>query len=229
MTASPDLRTPQLASPDLLRSVFRQHAAGVAVITASGPAGPVGFTATSLSSAAAEPPLVSFGIGTGSSSWPVIAESEYVGKRFREGGCTGCPWTSVVGVVSEVKYAGLDKPDQGTVYWPLSGSLSRYLVVRTHTDPALVASNDRILEYARGGGLVIVQYQQYAFVDGGFAPFRLTIARWLTPDKNWINGKGIIPEIVASNEGAPADSDPQLARALEVLASQSAGSLRPAA
>ncbi|MDI3404691.1 flavin reductase family protein [Streptomyces cavernicola] len=82
MTASPDLRTPQLASPDLLRSAFRQHAAGVAVITAGGPAGPVGFTATSLSSAAAEPPLVSFGIGTGSSSWPVIAETEYVGVHI---------------------------------------------------------------------------------------------------------------------------------------------------
>ncbi len=29
-----------------------------------------------------------------------------VGKRLREGGCTTCPWTTVVGVVSEVKYAG---------------------------------------------------------------------------------------------------------------------------
>jgi putative ABC transport system permease protein len=54
-----------------------------------------------------------------------------VGKRFREGGCTTCPWTTVVGVVSEVKYDGLDKPDRGSVYWPLGGSTSRYLVVRT--------------------------------------------------------------------------------------------------
>lgn len=57
-----------------------------------------------------------------------------VGRRFREGGCTECPWTTVVGVVSEVKYAGLDKPDQGTVYWPMSGSLVRYLVLRTGSD-----------------------------------------------------------------------------------------------
>jgi putative ABC transport system permease protein len=57
-----------------------------------------------------------------------------VGKRFREGGCTTCPWTTVVGVVSEVKYVGLDKPDQGTVYSPMSGSLSRYVVLRTHAD-----------------------------------------------------------------------------------------------
>ena len=39
-----------------------------------------------------------------------------VGKRLRSGGCTQCPWTTVVGVVSEVKYAGLDRPDEGTVY-----------------------------------------------------------------------------------------------------------------
>ncbi|QCX81007.1 4-nitrophenol 4-monooxygenase/4-nitrocatechol 2-monooxygenase, reductase component [Streptomyces sp. YIM 121038] len=78
MTASPDLDTPQLAAPDLLRSVFRRHAAGVAVITATG-SGPVGFTATSLTSVSAEPPMISFGIGTGASSWPAISRAEYVG------------------------------------------------------------------------------------------------------------------------------------------------------
>jgi putative ABC transport system permease protein len=60
-----------------------------------------------------------------------------VGRRFREGGCTNCPWTSVVGVVSEVKYLGLDVPDDGTVYWPMSeGRLARFLVVRAHRDPS---------------------------------------------------------------------------------------------
>ncbi|TGB10104.1 flavin reductase family protein [Streptomyces sp. MZ04] len=82
MTATPDLRSPRLASPDLLRSVFRQHAAGVAVITAQGPAGPVGFTATSLVSVSAEPPMLSFGIGTGASSWPAISEAEHVGVHI---------------------------------------------------------------------------------------------------------------------------------------------------
>lgn len=81
MTATHGVGTPRLASADLLRSVFRQHAAGVAVITAAGE-GPVGFTATSLNSVAAEPPLVSFGVGTGSSSWPVIAESGHVGVHI---------------------------------------------------------------------------------------------------------------------------------------------------
>lgn len=81
MTASPELGNARTASPDLLRSVFRQHAAGVAVITAAGDR-PVGFTATSLNSVAAEPPLISFGVGTSSSSWPVVAEAEHVGVHI---------------------------------------------------------------------------------------------------------------------------------------------------
>ncbi|MGA4843488.1 flavin reductase family protein [Streptomyces sp. G45] len=81
MTATPDLGSPQLASPDLLRSVFRRHAAGVAVITARG-TGPVGLTATSLASVSAEPPMVSFGIGTGASSWPTISRAEHIGVHI---------------------------------------------------------------------------------------------------------------------------------------------------
>jgi putative ABC transport system permease protein len=63
-----------------------------------------------------------------------------IGKRFREGGCTQCPWTTVVGVVSQVKYAGLDKPDEGTVYTALGRGLppSRYVVARTAADPRMV-------------------------------------------------------------------------------------------
>jgi hypothetical protein len=63
-----------------------------------------------------------------------------------------------------------------------SGDLSRYdaIVIGSRayeTDTALVRSNNRILDYARNGGLVLVQYQQYAFVEGNFAPFKLEIAR----------------------------------------------------
>ncbi|MFD0366827.1 flavin reductase family protein [Streptomyces sp. NPDC059071] len=79
--AAPTAGAPRPGSPDLLRSVFRQHAAGVAVITAHGDR-PVGFTATSLNSVAAEPPLISFGVGTGSSSWPVVAEAEHIGVHI---------------------------------------------------------------------------------------------------------------------------------------------------
>lgn len=69
-------------SPDLLRSVFRHHAAGVAVITATSGGRPVGFTATSLNSVSAEPPLLSFTIGTGSSSWPGVRDSDHLGVHI---------------------------------------------------------------------------------------------------------------------------------------------------
>ncbi|MGW8064346.1 flavin reductase family protein [Streptomyces ziwulingensis] len=82
MTVTPDLTAPRLAGAELLRSAFRRHAAGVAVITARDGAGPVGFTATSLTSVSAEPPLLSFGIGTGSSSWPAVSAAEYVGVHL---------------------------------------------------------------------------------------------------------------------------------------------------
>jgi predicted permease len=64
-----------------------------------------------------------------------------VGKRLREGGCTTCPWTTVVGVVSEVKYAGVDQPDDGTVYTPLAGETARFVVVRTEGEPLSIASS----------------------------------------------------------------------------------------
>lgn len=45
------------------------------------------------------------------------------------------------------------------------------------TEPALARANGKLLDYVRRGGLLIVQYQQYQFVRGGFAPFPLDISR----------------------------------------------------
>ncbi len=61
------------------------------------------------------------------------------------------------------------------------GDLSRFdaIVVGPRayeTDSALVESNGRLLEYAKRGGLVIVQYQQGRFFNGGFAPYPMTLA-----------------------------------------------------
>lgn len=58
-----------------------------------------------------------------------------VGKRFRSGGCTDCPWTTVVGVVSDVKYDGIAQPNAGTVYTPITTAPARFLTVRTDGDP----------------------------------------------------------------------------------------------
>jgi LmbE family N-acetylglucosaminyl deacetylase len=62
------------------------------------------------------------------------------------------------------------------------GDLGRYDAVvigsrAYETDEALRHANHRLLDYARNGGLVIVQYQQYPFIEGKFAPLPLDIAR----------------------------------------------------
>jgi LmbE family N-acetylglucosaminyl deacetylase len=44
-------------------------------------------------------------------------------------------------------------------------------------DPQLRRMNGRFLRYVEEGGTLIVQYQQYQFVRGGFAPLSLTIGR----------------------------------------------------
>lgn len=41
---------------------------------------------------------------------------------------------------------------------------------------ALVESNGRLIDYARRGGLLVVQYQQYQFVRGAYAPYPVEIA-----------------------------------------------------
>ena len=74
MTTAPDA-----TGFDAFAQAFRRHAAGVAVITALAPDGrPVGFTATSLASLAAVPPLATFNMARTASSWPAIEQTDRV-------------------------------------------------------------------------------------------------------------------------------------------------------
>jgi flavin reductase (DIM6/NTAB) family NADH-FMN oxidoreductase RutF len=67
--------------PELFRRVFAGHASGVAVVTAAG-RHPVGFTATSVVSVSAEPPLLSFNVSLTSSSWPTLAAATHFGVHL---------------------------------------------------------------------------------------------------------------------------------------------------
>ncbi len=61
------------------KHAFRRHASGVVVITALTPEGkPVGFTATSLASLAAVPPLATFNMARIASAWPAIDGTDFV-------------------------------------------------------------------------------------------------------------------------------------------------------
>jgi predicted permease len=71
-------------------------------------------------------------------------DGRVIGRRMIEGGCSTCPRTTVVGVVSNVKYLGLDKPDEGTVYQALGPTARfRFLIVRTNGKPLTIVASVR--------------------------------------------------------------------------------------
>jgi LmbE family N-acetylglucosaminyl deacetylase len=60
------------------------------------------------------------------------------------------------------------------------GDLSRYdaIVIGSRayeTEPALQRYNGRLLDYVHRGGSLLVQYQQYGFFSGGYAPYPMTV------------------------------------------------------
>lgn len=67
-----------MLSADDFKAAFRNHPAGVAVITADIGHGPVGLTATSVISVSANPPLVVFSLSSASSSTPTVKQAETV-------------------------------------------------------------------------------------------------------------------------------------------------------
>jgi flavin reductase (DIM6/NTAB) family NADH-FMN oxidoreductase RutF len=78
--AGPD--GPSQVSPDAFKSVFRRHPAGVAVITFGHEGVLYGFTATSVISVSADPPVLTFSIDSTSSSWPALAEADTLVINF---------------------------------------------------------------------------------------------------------------------------------------------------
>jgi predicted permease len=69
---------------------------------------------------------------------------EVIGRRFREGGCTECDWTVVIGMVANVRWTGLDATQRdGTVYYPLVDLQSAYFVLHTSAAPSSVSASLR--------------------------------------------------------------------------------------
>jgi len=77
------------------------------------------------------------------------------------------------------------------------GDLSRYDAVvigsrAYETVPAVLEFNTRLLAYARAGGLLLVQYQQYEFFGGSFAPFPMTVGGQSLG--SFLSGKATMPK-----------------------------------
>ena len=69
-------------SPDQFKAIFRHHPAGVAVVTLRHGDRLVGFTATSVISVSAEPPLLAFSVAGGSSSWIPLTQTDTIVVNF---------------------------------------------------------------------------------------------------------------------------------------------------
>src|SRR4051812_49291583 len=73
----------RMENVEAFKAAFRRLAAGVAVVTALHPDGrPAGFTATSVASLAAIPPMATFNMARKASAWPAIEQTDHVIVHF---------------------------------------------------------------------------------------------------------------------------------------------------
>jgi predicted permease len=87
-----------------------------------------------------------------------------VGKRLKNGGPErpigpANHWLTIVGVVGDVNYSGLDSPPEPTVYFPFrqATTTSQYIVVRTAGDPRGTAASARAIVASLDAGLPITR------------------------------------------------------------------------
>jgi carboxyl-terminal processing protease len=59
--------------------------------------------------------------------------------------------------------------------------------------------------------------QEWLPLPNDFGGIHLTVARWLTPDKVWIQGKGLLPDVPINSDNARAGTDPVLDAGLQQL------------
>ena len=68
--------------------------------------------------------------------------------------------------------------------------------------------------------------QTWIELDNNAGGVKLTVAKWLTPDKRWIHKVGLTPNVVVTlPDPIPAGSDPILDKGLEVLGASARGDL----
>jgi carboxyl-terminal processing protease len=141
----------------------------------------------------------------------------------------------------------------GTVFWQedAAGNLTDTVALPggAATDPSIkvvvlvdggTASASEIVAGAlhdRGRATLVGQktfgkgtVQQWTQLEDDNGGFRLTIAKWLTPDKTWVHGKGIVPDIVVTSVATKPGDDPVLDAGLKLLGGppHGTGAVQPA-
>jgi flavin reductase (DIM6/NTAB) family NADH-FMN oxidoreductase RutF len=132
---------------ETFRRALSRHAAGVVIVTVPGPAG---LTVTSFSAASLEPPLVSFYIGHGSSTWPAVRAAGHFAVNLMG--------HSQEAVAATFAQKGADRFGPG-IQWsvgpaglPLLTGATTHLVCATH---ALVTVGDHELVVGRVSDAII--------------------------------------------------------------------------
>jgi flavin reductase (DIM6/NTAB) family NADH-FMN oxidoreductase RutF len=157
MTATTDPAAEQEpVAADQLRRLLRRQAASVAVITTQGDGRPVGFTATSFTSVSLQPPLVSFCLHLGSSSWPAVRTARHVAVHLLSAAQADMARTFATSGID--RFAAMPwQPGPYGMPW-LDGVLAR-LVCRVGErivagDHAIVLGSPVFAEYADGAPLL---------------------------------------------------------------------------
>ena len=89
------------ADPTVFRDLFRRHPAGVAVVALDDDERPIGFTATSVISVSAEPPVLVFSMSGTSSSWPALSRATSLTVNFLA--------ADHVGILARFATSGVDR------------------------------------------------------------------------------------------------------------------------
>ena len=155
------------------------------------------------------------------------------------------------GLVTAARTIASEFIDKGPIFWEELADGSQ---VATNADPggAATGSDIRVAVLVNGGSASASEIvagalqdtkratlvgettfgkgtiQQWLDLSAEAGGFRLTIAKWLTPAKHWIHGKGLRPDVTIPTTGAGAGDpgptgDPYIDAALDVLEAPSAG------
>jgi putative ABC transport system permease protein len=109
--------------------------------------------------------------------WP---GEDPIGKRFRvQGPIDQNPWTTIVGVVGDVKHAGLDQDPAPTLYRPHQQQprADMTVVMRTQSEPLTLANAARSLAHEMDKDLPISNLREYTyFVSKSIAQRRFAMS-----------------------------------------------------
>jgi flavin reductase (DIM6/NTAB) family NADH-FMN oxidoreductase RutF len=113
-------------SQNVFLEAFRRHAAGVSIVTLNQPDGsPTGFTATSVASLSADPPLVTLNMSTTSSSWPAVQQADHLLVHIL--GQANLGLAKKFADMKEARFLGVNHTE-GPEGLPLLPGVSAYLV-----------------------------------------------------------------------------------------------------